>query len=133
LQALAKSLGLGDRVRFTGFVPNEDLTALLNGIDVFTMPSEAELLSIASLEAMACARPLLLANAVALPELVTQGVNGYLFKPGDAQDAERCMGLLADHPEQWEAMGRASLEKAQVHSLENTIQRYETLYKEALQ
>lgn len=132
LQTLAKSLGLGERVRFTGFVPHEDLPALLNSVDVFVMPSEAELLSIASLEAMACGRPLLLANAVALPELVTHGVNGYLFKPGDAQDAARCMGLLADHPEQWAAMGKASLEKAQVHSLENTIQRYEALYKDTL-
>jgi len=132
LQTLAKSLGVWDRVRFTGFVPNEDLTALLNSIDIFTMPSEAELLSIASLEAMACGRPLLLANAVALPELVTQGANGYLFKPGDPEDAARYMSLLADHPEQWEAMGKASLEKAQAHSLENTIQRYEALYRETL-
>jgi glycosyltransferase involved in cell wall biosynthesis len=132
LQELARGLGLGGRVCFTGYVPNEDVFWLLNSADIFTMPSEAELLSIASLEAMACRRPVLLADAVALPELVTQGVNGYLFKPGDADDAARYMSLLADYPERWEAMGRASLEKAEIHSLENTVQRYEALYKETL-
>ncbi len=127
-QALARSLGLGDRVRFTGFIPNEDLHVLLNSVDVFTMPSEAELLSIASLEAMACGRPMLLANAVALPELVTQGVNGYLFKPGDAADAAHYMELLADSPERWAEMGRASFERAQEHGLEKTVARYEAMY-----
>jgi 1,2-diacylglycerol 3-alpha-glucosyltransferase len=132
-QGLANSLRLGERVRFTGFIPNEDLHILLNSVDIFTMPSEAELLSIASLEAMACARPVLLADAIALPELVTPGVNGYLFKPGDTHDAARCMELLADHPERWAAMGKSSFERAQAHSLENTVQRYEALYAQTLE
>jgi glycosyltransferase involved in cell wall biosynthesis len=92
------------------------------------MPSEAELLSIASLEAMACARPVLLAEAVALPELVTDGQNGYLFRPGDPIDAARCMALLADHPENWPAMGVISQEKANYHSMENTLKQYESIY-----
>jgi 1,2-diacylglycerol 3-alpha-glucosyltransferase len=128
-QSLAKNLGLGDRARFTGFIPNEDLHVLLNSVDIFVMASEAELLSIASLEAMACARPLLLADAVALPELVTQGVNGYLFKPGDAADVTGYIERLAQERERWPEMGKASLEKAQYHSLENTLNRYELLYQ----
>jgi len=131
-EALSRSLNLGQGVHFTGFIPNEDLHILLNSIDVFTMPSDAELLSIASLEAMACGRPMLLADAVALPELVTPGVNGYLFKRGDADDAAHYMELLADQPERWKEMGKASHERAQIHSLENTVQRYEELYKKSL-
>ncbi len=128
LQKLAEELDLGDRIHFTGFVPAEDLPALLNSVDIFTMPSEAELLSIASLEAMACAKPVLLANAVALPELAGDGANGYLFRPGEAADAARCMALLADHPEHWARMGKISSEKAHHHGLENTLKQYETLY-----
>ncbi len=71
LVGLVDNLGLQDRVRFTGFIPNTDLPSVLNSIDIFTIPSDAELLSIASLQAMACARPMLVADAVALPELVT--------------------------------------------------------------
>jgi glycosyltransferase involved in cell wall biosynthesis len=132
LKTMVSELGLGDRVHFTGFVPAEDLPALLNSADIFTMPSEAELLSIASLEAMACGRPVLLANAVALPELAGDGVNGYLFRPGDAADAARCMALLVNHPERWARMGASSQEKAQFHSLENTLKQYETLYTHLL-
>jgi 1,2-diacylglycerol 3-alpha-glucosyltransferase len=132
LQALAKTLNLGEQVRFTGFIPDEDLHPLLNSVDIFVMPSEAELLSLATLEAMACARPVLLANAIALPELVSEGVNGYLFKPGDAVDAARYMELLANQPERWPEMGKASLEKAQFHGLDNTVQQYEMLYEKLL-
>ena len=130
LQALAKSLRLGGRVHFTGFIPNEDLPSLLNSADIFCMPSAAELLSIASVEAMACGRPVLLADAVALPDLVTPGVNGYLFRPGEALDLAHYMELLADARGRWPAMGEASAEKAAYHSLENTLQRYESLYQQ---
>lgn len=132
-QALAKSLHLGERVRFTGFIPNEDLPVLLNSVEFFSMPSEAELLSIASLEAMACARPVLLADAVALSELVTQGENGYLFKPGNPDDAAHYIELMANECQRRESMGLASLERAKVHSLENTVRRYEDLYQQAIQ
>lgn len=132
LVALAEELKLGERVRFTGFIPNEDLHPLLNSADVFVMPSEAELLSLATLEAMACARPVLLANAVALPELVTEGVNGYLFKPSEPADAAKYIDLMASEPERWPAMGQASLEKAQFHGLDNTVSQYEMLYEHLL-
>ena len=130
LQSLAQALELGDRVRFTGFV-HQDLHVLLNSADIFVMASEAELLSLASLEAMACGLPLLLADAVALPELVEPGINGYLFAPGDPDDAARCIAELADHPERWAAMGAASVARAQPHGLERTLERYEALYRPA--
>ena len=81
---------------------------------------------------MACGLPLLVANAVALPELVTDGVNGYLFQPGDNADAARCMGKLADHPELWPDMGLAGRERIQAYSLETILQSNETLYEMVL-
>jgi 1,2-diacylglycerol 3-alpha-glucosyltransferase len=132
LMGLVKELGLQEKVIFTGFISNDDLPSVLNSIDIFIMPSEAELLSIASLQAMACARPMLVADAVALPELVTANENGYLFHPHDVEDAARCMTILTDHPELWPGMGKASLERVQAHSIENMISRYLQLYKTVL-
>lgn len=132
MQKLAASLHLGDRVRFLGYVPDEDLPALLNCVDIFVMPSEAELLSIASLEAMACGRPLLLANAVALPELVTNGENGYLFTPGDQDDLARRITDLVDHPEAWPAMQQASIRRANAHGLGQVLAQYERIYRSML-
>jgi 1,2-diacylglycerol 3-alpha-glucosyltransferase len=123
-------LHLHQKVRFTGFISPEDVPGLMNSVDVFVMPSEAELLSISTLEAMACGRPVLLSNALALPELVRDGENGYLFKPGDVRDLVYHMNLLADHPERWETMGRISREIALTHSLEDTIQKFEMIYSQ---
>ena len=94
------------------------------------MPSPEELQSIATLEAMAVGRPILAANARALPELVADGVNGLLFKPNDAGEAANCMAALLDNPAAWAPMGQASLERAQAHSLANTIRRYSELYQQ---
>jgi 1,2-diacylglycerol 3-alpha-glucosyltransferase len=132
LLALVEDLNMKNKVVFTGFITNEELPSVLNSIDIFIMPSEAELLSIASLQAMACARPILAADAVALPELVKNFENGLLFRRGDVKDAARCITFLADHPEQWQLMGSASLALVKVHSIENIIERYMQLYRSVL-
>jgi 1,2-diacylglycerol 3-alpha-glucosyltransferase len=128
LRRMAADMHISQKVRFTGFIQIAEVPGLMNSVDVFVMPSEAELLSISTLEAMACGRPVLLANALALPELVRDGENGYLFKPGDMQDLVGHMNLLADHPERWEAMGRISREIAGMHNLDDTIQKFELIY-----
>lgn len=132
LQALARQLQLRDRVVFTGYVPFEDLPPLINSIDIFAMPSEAELQSIATLEAMATGRPVLAADARALPELVESGVNGYLFRAGDPEDAARRMAQLVTERDRWGEMGHAGLRKAQQHALPRTIERYADLYAQVL-
>ena len=95
------------------------------------MPSPEELQSIATLEAMACGKPILAANGRALPELVESGVNGDLFQPMQSEDASRKMNQLMENREQWDAMGRASFERSQAHSLQNTITHYEEQYRMA--
>ncbi len=130
LKALTRQLGLQDRVVFLGYVPFEDLPRLLNCAHIFVMPSEAELQSIATLEAMATGKPVLAANARALPELIRQGENGYLFRPGDPEDLARYMTKLLQERERWPEMGAASMHIAAAHSLERTIDAYEALYQQ---
>jgi 1,2-diacylglycerol 3-alpha-glucosyltransferase len=132
LENLVTNLGLSTQVKFLGFIPDEELPSLLNSIDIFSMPSEAELLSIASLEAMACAKPLLLARARALPELVHSGKNGYLFEPGSPEDAARMIDNLLSQKEQWPQMGNESLKLVQTHTIKNTIAGYSMLYETLL-
>jgi glycosyltransferase involved in cell wall biosynthesis len=133
LQNQARNLGLEEHVIFPGYVPAEDLPALYLSTDIFVMPSPAELQSIATLEAISCGKPVLLANARALPELVTHGVNGYLFKANNADDAAYWMNKLLENPEQWTKMGQASIQKSRSHSLNNTIEAYEDFYRMAIE
>jgi 1,2-diacylglycerol 3-alpha-glucosyltransferase len=132
LHRMAADMQRMRKVLFTGFIPAEDIPGLMNCVDVFIMPSEAELLSISTLEAMACGLPVLLADALALPELVRNDENGYIFKPGDVQDLVRYINLIADQPERWKSMGMVSCEIALSHSLDLTVQKFETLYSQLI-
>ena len=127
-----RHLRKSDRVIFKGFVADEELPQLLRSADFFAIAGRAELQSIATLEAMACGLPVVAADALALPELVTPGVNGELFKPGDAADAARVIARLINRKECWAAMSRASREIAERHDLSNTVGAYEKLYAEVL-
>ena len=128
LRKQMQALGLEGRVVFIGFVNPEDLPALYNSADIFVMPSPEELQSIATLEAMACGKPILAADARALPELVLSGINGYLFRACDAEDAARHMDQLLNERANWARMGQAGFERAQTHSLQNTIIHFEEHY-----
>ena len=127
-----RHLRKSDRVIFKGFVADEELPQLLLSADFFAIAGRAELQSIATLEAMACGLPVVAADALALPELVTPGVNGELFRPGDPSDAARAIARLIDRKECWAAMSRASREIAERHDLSNTVRAYEKLYAEVL-
>jgi 1,2-diacylglycerol 3-alpha-glucosyltransferase len=130
LKARVKTNGRNGKVVFLGFIPEDELPALLNSADVFIMPSRIELQSIATLEAMATGLPVLAANAGALPELVDNNVNGYLFRPDDQEDAARAVNLMSEYPEQRSSMKCASLSKVQEHDIHNTLLKFENLYRE---
>jgi len=124
---------LEGRVVFIGFVHPDDLPALYNSADIFVMPSPEELQSIATLEAMACGKPVLAADARALPELVSPGVNGYLFRACNAEDVSSRMDQILNERAHWARMGEAGFERAQTHSLQNTIKLFEEHYAKVIE
>ncbi|HEU4325107.1 MAG TPA: glycosyltransferase family 1 protein [Roseiflexaceae bacterium] len=69
IERRAAELGLAARVRFTGYVADADLPALISGAQVFALPSLYEGFGMPVLEAMACGTPVLAANSSALPEV----------------------------------------------------------------
>lgn len=130
LEILAQELGVADRVTFTGYVTDEQLKEAYSRATVLAMPSIAELQSIVTLEAMATALPVVAANAMALPHLVHDGVNGYLFTPGDDQElASRLTDVLTADAERMTAMKRASLRMIKPHDIQNTLTTFESLYR----
>jgi len=130
LKALAHSLGLGDRIRFRGYVSNEELRDALTRATVFAMPSIAELQSIATMEAMASGLPIVASNAMALPHLVHDGENGYLVEPGDVDEfAARLTDVLTMPPADLERMKRESLRIVAAHDIQTTLDIFEALYR----
>ncbi len=133
LRALGEELGVSAAMRFAGFVPDDELPRQYQAATIFAMPSPVELQSIATLEAMASGLPIVAADAMALPELVKDGENGFLFPPGDPQAlADRIATLLAE-PECAARMGRASRTRAEGHRIDLTLAAFESLYQSVLE
>lgn len=131
LEHLTAQLGLSDRVTFHGRTTDEELRALLSRASVFTIASIAELQSIATMEAMASALPIVAADAVALPHLVHDGENGYLFEPGNADAlAARLTDVLTADPAEYERMQQASLDGVLIHDINRTLDTFEALYRD---
>jgi glycosyltransferase involved in cell wall biosynthesis len=131
LESLAAKLGLADSVTFHGRTTDEELRALLSRASLFVIASIAELQSIATMEAMASALPIVAGDAVALPHLVHDGENGYLFTPGDVDElAARLTDVLTAEPAEYARMQQASLDGVAIHDINRTLDTFEALYRD---
>jgi 1,2-diacylglycerol 3-alpha-glucosyltransferase len=133
LEHLASSLGVATSVTFTGYISDDDLPNLHAIADAFVMPGNAELQSIATMEAMASGKPVIAAKALSLPELVHDGENGFLFADGDSRSLAACtIAMLKDEPLR-RRMAERSLEIIQTHRLDAVLTKFESLYESVVQ
>lgn len=92
-----RELGLTDRVRITGFVPHDQVPAVLAHIDLFVMPSAYEELGSALVEAMCVGLPIVATRVGGVPDLIDDGETGVLVPPDDSGAlASAIDGLLSD-------------------------------------
>lgn len=130
LEKIADDLAIRDRVRFLGHVSDEELRQAYLRCDVFCQPGTAELQSLVTLEALSASKPVVLANAMALPHLVDEGVNGYMFKPGDRKDlAEKLDRILSMDQAERTKFGEAGHRKVMNHAQKKTMNSFEALYR----
>ena len=128
LHEQAKRLNLADRVSFLGFVRDADLLALRRSSELFVIPSEADLQSLATMEAMACGLPVIAANAYALPELVHHEENGHVFQPGNSDELASYIDKLLADAALRKQMGQKSLEIIAQHDRIKVLDQWEALY-----
>jgi len=129
LRSLARHHGVADRVRFLGFVPDDDLPGLYRIADVFAIASQAELQSLATMAAMASGLPVVAVDAGALAELVRAGENGFLARPGRAGEVADCLGLLCRDPGLRARMAKASARIIGDHDRHRLLARWESIYR----
>lgn len=130
--ALARELGVGDRVSFLGSFPGVE--HLLSVADLFLLLSDKESFGLSALEAMACGVPVIGTAAGGLPEVVEDGVTGALRPVGDvAGMADAALTLLRD-PRRYAAASAAARSRAETSFDESRIvPAYASVYEEALE
>jgi glycosyltransferase involved in cell wall biosynthesis len=112
LQDQVRRLGLSESVRLTGAVPHEQIQRYYSLIDLFVIPRRDDeaarwVTPLKPFEAMAMARPLLVADLPALREVVAPGERGVTFRPGDPADLAGVAATLIDDRERLGRLGSA--------------------------
>ncbi len=127
----AADLGLGDDVLYMG--RHSSVEELLSCADLFLLPSASESFGLAALEAMACGAPVVSSNAGGLPEVVEDGVSGYMLPVGAiAEMAEASVRILTDdalRSRMSQAARRLAVERFSATAI---VPRYEALYERVL-
>lgn len=132
LVALAKELNVTGKVTFIGKLDEPQIIELYHELDAFIIPSPVESQSIVTLQAIASGLPVIAADAGALPELVHDGVNGYLVKTDDYAEFARKMNALAADPTLMKKFGVESRKISLLHDKSKVLHTLELLYKSLL-
>ena len=105
---------LGDRVRFTGYLSQDDVAEALKEADIFVLPSFAEGVPVCLMEAFASSRPVIATQVAGVGELVKTGENGILVPPGNAAELADAIRQLARDPDLRAAMGARGRRQVEV-------------------
>jgi len=107
LRRYAQALGVAPRVCFVGSVFGADKVKLLAGADVMILPSYSEGLPYALLEGMAAGIPVIATPVGAIPDVVSDGIHGFLVPPRDGKAIAEALAVLAGDRERLSWMSRA--------------------------
>lgn len=116
-------------IKFLGRVTPPELYNIYRMGDVFATASEIETQGIVLIEAAATGLPLIAVDAGAVKEVCQDGINGRLIKPGDVDGMARAMEEILMDDKKRAQMSKKSLEIAEAHSLDKTLDKFEQIYQ----
>ena len=130
-EAYCREHNLRQRVFFLGNVPN--LEEVIGGSDLFLLPSEAESFGMAALEAMASEVPVIATRAGGLPEVVQDGVSGFLLPVGDVDGMVAAAIEILSNEELARKMGSAGRANAlEKFDVKKVVPRYRDAYERVI-
>ena len=131
-EALAHELKVAEHCVFVGLQPR--IVDYLSAADVLLLPSEMESFGLAALEAMACEAPVIAARVGGVPEVVTDGVHGYLSEVGDIEKMSDDAARLMSDQALRQTMGRRARADALArYSTDLVIPQYLDFYRRVLE
>ncbi len=111
LEALARRIGVEDRVRFAGAVGHDEIPSMLRAADIFCLPSFSEGVPVVLMEAMAHSVPVVTTQVMGIPELVENLRSGLLVAPGRVDVLVDALARVALDPELREQLGARGRDK----------------------
>ena len=134
LEEQARSLGMLDRIHFTGWLTGDAVVQQYQRANMYVASSRHEGMSNVVLEAMASGLPVVASNIAGNEELVTPGINGFLVPSGDARALTNSLREILSNPEQQHKMGAASRERVvQSYTWSGMAEQYLALIQEILE
>jgi glycogen(starch) synthase len=131
LKQLAATLGIADRVDFTGSVPPQDVYGVINKATIVLLPSRFEGLPLVALQAARMQRPIVSSDVDGLPELVADRESGVVLKKNNELELANAILALMRNPEKAIAMGRAVAQRFEAcFGFDHCVDRYERLYRQ---
>ena len=113
LEHLIRNLQLQDYVFLEGARVKEEVLKYYQKAKIFILPSITEGLPVSLMESMACKVPVIATKICGVPELVEDGINGYLVPPKDVQQLAQKMEILLNNPELCEKFGNQGRKKVE--------------------
>lgn len=128
---LEKLAGSDGRIIFTGYVAGQEKEELFSNALLFTLPSYLEGLPIALLEAMSHRLPCLVSDIEPHREIISGGVDGFLFQSNDFSDFAGKLGELLESPEKLENIGENARRKVEKeYNWDEVVRKTEEIYQE---
>jgi colanic acid/amylovoran biosynthesis glycosyltransferase len=134
LERIAAELGIAQRVRFLGSIGQDEIREEYRRADVFCLPSFAEGVPVVLMEAMAMGLPVVASALMGIPELVEDGVSGFLVRPGRADELQDALAAMAADPVLRAAMGGAGRRRVlEAFNIEDSARELECIFRDALE
>ncbi len=128
---LTEELKVNGNTTFTDFLDWDDYPNIYSIADIFAMPSEAELQSLVTMEAVASGLPVVVVNKGALPELASNN-NGLVFESKNSKQMAECIVKILTDKKLKKNMGENSLELIKKHTMKSIAEEFEKTYEYVL-
>lgn len=132
LENLVDELDLGQRITFVGRVSNKDVPKYMASSDVFVLPSLSEGFPNVILEAMASGLPIVATKIRGLPEIICEGINGYLVEPKNSGEIAEKIIYLVNNIEVAHSMSENNIRDVKQYAWENVVKKLEDVYSECI-
>lgn len=132
LDDLASTLGVEDRILFTGYIPDEELEAAYSRSNVVVLPSKLEGFGLTVLEGWLYEKPVIVSSEAGVAELIENGENSYSFDPSKLDELSEYLDKILSDQKHAEELGEKGSETCKVCHLDRTSDKLNEIFEEIM-